>query len=280
VEIVRLRKSSLFLLLLLLWTTFVAAQAPAPPKAYFAYQFTSREEVEEALRTAKIIKAKWLGTGITNPQKLTLDNGKFQFYGVFKTIDERKQGLTKMAAGAEMDFKDSWMFEVAAYELDKLLGLNMVPVTVERMYEGKKGSLQLWIENAMTEKVRKEKNLSATNVADWNHQIFKVRLFDNLIYNIDRNLGNLLITADWKIYMIDHSRSFKNFDVLQHPKDMSGFSRALVEAIRKLDEKTVIEHCGKYLSPNEIRMMLKRRDQIIALCDQLHQEKGEAIFYP
>lgn len=276
----RLRKSSPFLLPLLLCATFIVAQAPVPPKAYFAYQFTSRDEVEQALRSAKIIKAKFLGTGITNPQKLTLDYGKFQFYGVFKTVDERKQGLTKMATGAEMDFKDSWMFEVAAYELDKLLGLNMVPVTVERMYQGKKGSLQLWIENAMTEKIRKEKNLSATNVAEWNHQIFKVRLFDNLIYNIDRNLGNLLITGDWKIYMIDHSRSFKNFSVLQHPKDLGGFSRSLIDAIRKLDEKTVKAHCGKYLSIDEIRMMLKRRDQIITLCDELRKERGEAIFYP
>lgn len=268
-----------FVLLLLLVYAVSFGQTVVTP-SYLHYQFTTVEEIEDALRTAKIVKVKDLGTGITNPQKFTLDNGKFQFAGVFKTIDERKHGLTKLATSVEMDFKDSWMFEVAAYELDKLLGLNMVPVTVERTYNGKKGSLQLWIENCMTERVRKEKNLSATDTVGWNRQIYKVRVFDNLIYNIDRNLGNLLIDANWKIYMIDHSRCFKSMDLLQHPKDLALFSRALMDGLRKLDEKTLQERCGKYLSNIEIKMMLKRRDQILALCDRLHMQKGDSIFYP
>jgi hypothetical protein len=129
----------------------------------------------------------------------------------------------------------------------------------------------------MTEKERLEKNLRATNVRDWNQQILKVRLFDNLIYNIDRNLGNLLITKDWKIFMIDHSRSFKSFDVLQHPKDLNRIATTLVEALRKLDEKALKEHCGKYLSSIEIRMLLKRRDKIVALIDTLMAEQPAAI---
>lgn len=273
------RKIQSFVLLFLLVYVSSFAQTVVTP-SYIHYQFTTLQEIEEALRTAKIVKVKELGTGITNPQKFTLDNGKFQFAGVFKTIDERKRGLTKLAKSVEMDFKDSWMFEIAAYELDKLLGLNMVPVTVERSYNGKKGSLQLWIENAMTERVRKEKNLTATNTVDWNRQIFKVRVFDNLIYNIDRNLGNLLIDANWKIYMIDHSRCFKNMDLLQHPKDLRVFSRSLIDRLRKLDQKTIQEHCGKYLTNMEIKMMLKRRDQILAVCDQLYMAKGDSIYYP
>lgn len=273
------RKLQAFVLFFLLVYVSSFAQTVVTP-SHIHYQFTTLQEIEEALRTAKIVKVKELGTGITNPQKFTLDNGKFQFAGVFKTVDERKRGLTKLANSVEMDFKDSWMFEVAAYELDKLLGLNMVPVTVERSYNGKKGSLQLWIENAMTERVRKEKNLTATNTVDWNRQIFKVRVFDNLIYNIDRNLGNLLIDANWKIYMIDHSRCFKNMDLLQHPKDLRIFSRSLIDGLRKLDEKSIQERCGKYLTNMEIKMMLKRRDQILALCDQLHLAKGDSIYYP
>jgi len=268
----------LFLWLLLISSLSVAQTAIAP--AYPAYQFTSLDEIEHALKTAKIVKAKWLGTGITNPRKLTLDNGKFQFHACFKTVNERKQGLTKLATGHEVDFKDSWMFEVAAYELDKLLNLNMVPVTVERYYDGKRGSLQLWIENAMTERERREKNLEAVNTKDWNQQIFKVRLFDHLIYNIDRNLGNLLITPDWKIYMIDHSRCFKNLEGLQRPKDLSLFSRSLVQAIRKIDEKSIKERCGNYLSTIEIRMILKRRDKIVELSETLMAKESDAVFYP
>jgi hypothetical protein len=278
------RSVSLSVLLLVLLSSFSYAQAPAAPiphiPPYFAYQFRNAKEVEEALRTANIVKVKDLGTGITKPLKFTLDTGKFQFAAVFKTVDERKSGLTKLATSVEMDFKDSWMFEVAAYELDKLLGLNMVPVTVERTYNGKKGSLQLWVEDAITEKARKEKNLQALDVKEWNQQIFKVRVFDNLIYNIDRNLGNLLITSDWKIYMIDHSRCFKNLDILMHAGDMSSFSRSLLDSLKKLDEKNVKEHCGKYLTGIEIKMMLKRRDQILELSKRLKSEKGDTIFYP
>ena len=119
----------------------------------------SFQEIEEALQTAKIVKSKELGTGVTRPLKFTLDNGRFEFHACYKNVDEHRRGLTKMETGVEVDFKDSWMFEVAAYELDKLLGLGMVPATVERDFEGKDGSVQLWIENAMTEKVRKEKHL-------------------------------------------------------------------------------------------------------------------------
>ena len=42
-----------------------------------------------------------------------------------------------------------------------------------------------------------------------------VRLFDQLIYNIDRNLGNLMITNDWTIWAIDHTRAFRTYDDAQ-----------------------------------------------------------------
>ena len=130
-----------------------------------------------------------------------------------------------MQKGNEVDFKDSYLFEIAAYELDKLLGLNMVPPTVERSFNGKKGSVQLWVENCMTEKDRKLKKMEPPDLALWNNQIFQVRLFDNLLYNIDRNLGNLLIDDQWKVYMIDHSRSFKNLSLVKSPEIFQCFQK-------------------------------------------------------
>ena len=146
-------------------------------------------------------------------------------------MNERKFGITSTQKGNEVDFKDSYLFEIAAYELDKLLGLNMVPPTVERSFNGKKGSVQLWVENCMTEKDRKLKKMDPPDLAIWNTQIFQVRLFDNLLYNIDRNLGNLLIDDEWKVYMIDHSRSFKNLSLVKTPGDLSMFSKATMEAL-------------------------------------------------
>jgi hypothetical protein len=256
------------------------SQNPAAPPQSVAQVFASRAEIEEFLLKGRIVKAKGTGLGITNPLKLTLDDGRVQHYAVFKSVDERKPGVTQLSGSTEIDFKDSWMFEVAAYELDKLLGLDMVPVTVERTYRGQRGSLQFWIDNCIMESDRLKRKLNPPDPTSWKQQIFKVRVFDNLVYNIDRNLGNLLITPEWKCYMIDHSRSFKNVDALKSPKDLTYFSRSLVEALRKLDEQTVKASCDKYLTIYEIQTMLRRRDKIVQLYNSLLAEKGESIAYP
>ena len=124
-------------------------QAPAPQPAAPAMlcigKFSSHEEAEEFLRTATIGKGKGIAVGVTGPRKLSLEKDGRQEFAVFKDIEVRKQGITQLPSGPEVDFKDSWKFEVAVYELDKLLNLHMVPVTVERYYSNKKGSLQLWM---------------------------------------------------------------------------------------------------------------------------------------
>ncbi len=249
-------------------------------KPDLAQLYPTLEAKENALRNAKIIKAKKLGTGVTNPLKLTLLDGNTEFNAVFKKVDVRKTGATQLKSGVEMDFKDCWQFDVAAYELDKLLGLNMVPPTVERRYEGEKGMLQWWVPDAMTEGNRKEKGLNPPDPEAWNQYLYKVRLFDNLVYNIDRNLGNLLITPDWKIWMIDHSRCFKNIETLKSKSDLTRFSLSFMDALKRLDESKVKERCGNYLTTFEIRSMLKRRDAIVQLFEKMHNEQGDSILYP
>jgi hypothetical protein len=249
-------------------------------KSQLSELYPTLEAKEHALRTAKIIKSKRLGTGITNPWKLTMQDGDTQFYAVFKDIHVRKPGMTKLKDGMEIDFKDSWQFDVAAYELDKLLGLNMVPVTIERKFERENGAIVWWIENAMTEGQRKEKGLDPPDVDAWNQALYKVRLFDNLVYNIDRNLGNLLITPEWKIWMIDHSRCFKSVENLKAQKDLARFSLSFIQALKKLDEAQVAQHVGKYLTSYEIRSMLKRRDAIVQQFEKVRASVGDSVLFP
>src|SRR6516164_3324645 len=116
--------------------------------------------------------------------------------------------------------------------------------------------------------------MQAPNQISWNQQIAKIRLWDNLIYNTDRNLGNLLITSDWKIRVIDHSRTFRPFEQLKDPKQLTMFSRTMLASIKKLDEPMLKEHLGTYLTPAQIRGILKRRDAIVAIADKLVAEKG------
>ncbi len=241
---------------------------------------SSPEEIEHFLRTARVTKSKLLGTGVTLPHKLTLTDGNVVHNGIFKTIDEHKSGMTQLSSGGEVDFKDSWKYEVAAYEMDKLLGIGMVPVTVEREVEHETGSLQIWIENAMTEADRVKKKLTPPDPETWNNAMFKVRVFDALIYNFDRNLGNLLIGPDWKLYMIDHTRSFKILSELKSPGGLTRFSVSLMEALKKLDKMTVREKCGRYLTGPEIEGMFSRRDKIVQIYTRLVAEKDASITYP
>jgi hypothetical protein len=231
-------------------------------------------DIEQFLLRAKIAGMKDIPEGVTLPKKATLQlDGKTHF-AVWKTIDEGPVSRKELESGVELQFQDSWRTEVAAYELDKLIGLGMVPATVERSYGGKRGSLQYWVDSAMTEQTRLEKKLSPPNRVEWENQVAKIRLFDNLIYNTDRHLDNLLITDDWTIRLIDHSRTFRPFNDLKNPKLMTTFSRTLLAKLETLNEPLLKEHLGKYLSPYQIQGLLKRRDAILALSKQLATQKG------
>ena len=255
-------------------------QAPAAPPPCLG-KFASHGEAESFLTDADIVQSRSIPRGVAAPQKLTLEKDGRQEFAVFKSIDEHRPGITQLPTGPEVDFKDSWKYEVAAYEVDKLLGLNMIPPTVERVHNSRRGSLQLWIDGCMSEAERTAKKLSPPGPMAWRQQIFKARAFDSLIYNIDRvNINNLLITPDWKVILIDHSRSFKNVGDLRFPKDLTFFSKSLMGSLRGLEEKALQEHCGKWLTIYEIRLMLQRRDKILRLYDQAVAENKPGVMYP
>lgn len=243
-------------------------------------QIIQGSDVEQFLTRAKITKTKDLPEGVTLPKKATMELNGTTHFGVFKSIDEGPVSRKELENGVELQFQDSWRTEVAAYELDKLIGLGMVPATVERSFDGKKGSMQYWVDSAMTEQTRLEKKLTPPNRTEWENQVAKIRLFDNLIYNTDRHLDNLLITDDWTIRLIDHSRTFRPFEQLKSPEKLTTFSRSLLASLAKLDEPTLKQHLGKYLSSYQIQGLLKRRDAILALSRKLVAEKGEgAVLY-
>ena len=224
---------------------------------------------------ARVKGMKTLHEGVTLPMKASLEYNGEKHFGVWKTIDEGPVPSKELDRGVEVQFQDSWRTEIAAYELDKLLGFGMVPATVERVIEGKHGSMQFFVDSAMTEADRMKKKINPPNIIDWNQQVAKVRLWDNLIYNTDRNGGNLLVTSDWKIRAIDHSRTFRPFEQLKDPAQLTTFSRTMLAKIEALNEPMLKEHLGKYLTPVQIQGLMKRRAAILALSKKLVAEKGD-----
>jgi hypothetical protein len=234
------------------------------------------EEAEDFLLNAKIVGMKRTDRGITLPHKATLERQLVRHFAIFKTIDVFKRGLTKLASGAvEVDFQDSRKTEVAAYELDKMIGLGMVPATVERWHAGDRGSMQWWIDDSMSESDRLKRNIPPPDIAVWNDHMYTMRLFDNLIFNVDRNASNMLITPDWEVCLIDHSRTFRPSKELWQETTLLRFSRTVLAGIEKLTEDGMKDRLGDYLSIGQIRTVRVRRDLILEKAAARIAEVGE-----
>jgi len=236
------------------------------------------EAAETFLHTANVVKKKGLSVGITHSDQYTLSDGTHTTRAVFKTIDESRPGVTNFQGGGfVVDFADSWKHEVAAYELDKLIGTGLVPPTVERTFGRTTGSLQMWVEKAKTEADRKEQRINPPDVAAWNRQMWEVRLLDQLTFNTDaKNIRNVLFDPTFRVYAVDFSRAFPPYPDLRSPKELERFSREVLERLKALDKPTLEQKLGRWLNGRQIDTMLKRRDKILALAAQLVAEKGEA----
>jgi hypothetical protein len=178
--------------------------------------------------------------------------------------------------GMELNFRDSWKFDVAGYKLDRLLGLNLVPVSVERKHRGSSACFTWWVDDVlMLELDRIKKKLQPPDVQSWNEQMEIVRVFDQLIFNTDRNLGNLVIDKKWRIWMIDHSRAFRISHDIREPKNLTRCDRALLEKMRGLTEAQLTGAMGEYVTKPEVQGILARRDKIV----KHFEEKGNSFLY-
>jgi len=244
------------------------AAAPVPPPssasgAPSTAPALSLDEQERFLLEAKVIRARAINIGVTGTTRLTLTDGRLTHDGQFQPIDETKQRF-ESTRGTEFNFRDCWCYNVAAYRLARLLDLDMIPPSVERTYNRQKGSFTWWVDDVLMDEAARVKKKIATPDADrWNQQMWHVRVFDQLIYNVDRNLGNLVIDSDWRIWMIDHTRAFRLFDTLKAVGNLVRADRQFLERLKALDRARVVEATKNYLTPFEINALLKRRDLIV-----------------
>jgi hypothetical protein len=239
------------------------------------------QAAEDFLTKAKIVSTLPFGSGITRPLRVTLELDGVTHQAIFKSIDVHKPGVTTMPDGtSEIDFQDSWQTEIAAYIVDRIIGLELVPATVKRKIDARDGSLQWFVESMMPEAERLEKKLTAPDAEAWSQQIFKTRLFDQLIANVDRHLNNILVTKEYNLRLVDHSRAFRINKALRDPNSLERFSRSLLEGIKKLEKKDLQKRVGAYLTSGQIERMLNRRDAILELAAKRVKEKGEeAVLY-
>ena len=131
------------------------AQPPVPPPPPLVEGLPlAGEEAEAFLRTARVLDRTPIGKGITRPDR---DDADRRHADAAAGSGRRSTNAGwacrgSRAAGYEFDFRDSWKSEVAAYELDKLLGLR--PRAADRRAPRRRAApapLQMWVEAAMTE---------------------------------------------------------------------------------------------------------------------------------
>jgi len=247
-------------------------------------QFTA-EEIAERGKWAKFLDEAEIvdfyqmkgPEAVTEPWVLTLEKD-----GV------KRRALWKDALGRQKGFLENWKWEIAAFRIDKLLGLEMVPPTIEKRFREERGSCQLWIENSMTleEKERKEIKTPSFKIFYWNRALYKQRTWDNLIANDDRHQGQFLITSDFRILLCDHSRSFRTekkqtetliFDenYKEGPRLMKELPRSLYQNIKSLTFDKIKDAVEDYLTDKEIEAVLKRKDLIVDWIEKRIEEVGE-----
>ena len=243
---------------LLVITPVLALHAAGPAKWTIADQ-------ERFLRTARILSVEYAGKGINDSKKAVLTDGRRKHLAHIQFIDIYKAVFKGQDGSEEQDFKDTWKFNVAAYRLARLLGLaEMVPPSVQRTVDGKPASVTWWLDGIlMDEKERLAKEIRPPDVPAWNAQMDSIRVFDQLIYNMDRSQENLLIGKDWKAYMIDHTRAFRKWPKLRDPKAITQCSPQLFKTLKALTREGVARELAPYLTDEEIDGLMARRDLIV-----------------
>lgn len=270
---------------LLLIALLISPPAFAQPATAAASPALTSGEIRDFLLTAKITRSRDISKGVTAPKRLTLTNGQMTHDAAFQAVDERQTvaNLTGggRAAMTELNFVDAYRYNLAAYSLSQLLGLDyMMPVHVERRYGGKIGSLSWWVDTLMDEGERLKKKVEPPNSTDWNHQMYRMRVFAALTRDTDRNTGNVLITPEWKVMMIDFTRAFRLQTDLLYAKDLARIDRALLPRLEALTRDAVKLAVAEQLTGPEIDAVMKRRDAIVAHFKKLIADLGEkAVLY-
>jgi hypothetical protein len=233
-------------------------------------------EIERFLKSGKVVSSSLIGHGVTKASRATLSLDGRVHNAQIQTISQQLNDLYD-PDGKPVSWRDDYKHNIAAYKLDRLLGLNMVPPSVERLVGKQKGAFTWWMDDiAMMESDRERKNVDPPNADAWQKQLSVATTFDQLIYNVDRNTGNLLITKDWTLILIDHTRAFAPNPRLMDRPHFDRCSGPLLKRLRGLDNATLTATVTPYLSPQQIAGILTRRDLIVKHFDKLIAEKGEA----
>jgi hypothetical protein len=271
---VRLRSRVLGAILLAgLAPTLFAQGAPAPAPS----SALSPEAMEAFLLKARVSNMRDAGSGVTNSRRATLSDGQLTHDVHIQTVDVAQQ-VFEAGRNTELNFKDTYRYNIAGYRVAKLVGLTTVPMSVERVIEGKVAAVTWWVDGVqMDEKERTKTKSQGPDPLRTSKQIQVMRIWDELIQNRDRNQGNILWTHDWTLWLIDHTRAFRLNTNLLKPEQLSRCDRGFLERLRTLTPEALAQAVGNSLTKQEQEALLARRDKIIKHYEERIARLGEPV---
>jgi hypothetical protein len=266
----RRRSRVLGVILLAGLTPAVFAQSASAPSL-------SPEQMETFLLKARITKERDAGSGVTNSRRATLSDGQITHDAHIQTVDIAQQ-VFQAGRNTEVNFKDTYRYNIAGYRVARLIGLTTVPMSVERTVDGKVAAVTWWVDDVKMDEAERMKTKSlGPDPLRTTKQIQIMRVWDELIQNRDRNQGNILWTSDWTMWLIDHTRAFRLGSSLLKPENLSRCDRGLLERLRAITPESLAEAVGNSLTKQEQEALLARRDRIIKHYDDRIARLGEPV---
>ena len=249
---------------------------PAPAHAQDPAPALSAAEMEAFLLEAELTDVRDAGAGVTGSQRATASDGRLTHDVHIQSVDISRSRFVARGARVELNFRDSYLYNIAAYRLAVLLGIDNVPMSVLRRVGGRPAAVTWWVDDvAMTEGERVDQRAMGPDPARTSRQFYTQYVFDELIQNRDRNQGNTLWTTDWKMWLIDHTRAFRQDVELTSPERLLRIDRALLDNLRNLTPDALDAALGDVLSRGERSSVMRRRDLLLQHFDDRIARFGE-----
>ena len=220
--------------------------------------FESDEAIVDFLITSDIIERTRIDEGINRTWKLLMEKDGVRAHAIFREVDIIEEN--KRVSPIFFPLGDSYIFDCAAYEMAVLLGMDNVPPAVLRGVARTPGCVQLWVEGA--HRVGGT-DFRPPNTQDWVRQLWTMSLFDALIYNVDRNTGNLMVDDHYKLWLIDHGRGFQRKSDPFNIDKVEMVDRRIWERLRELDEATISAAMGDYLDSEQVVSLMARHRKLV-----------------
>jgi hypothetical protein len=219
------------------------------------FQFSRVEDILMFLENARIISVQPdENAGRTEPWMVVLGDGKTQHKAIFKHIDRTRPH----------PLPDSYQYELSAYKLHRMLGLNFIPPTVPRTLNGHPGALQLWVEDCvpLEEAIKDEGiKIDLPSIKDCLQDIF---IFDALTFCGCRQTGDVLYQrSSGHLCRVDYSEAFVPKRELPSECEIQGCSQVFLEKLKSVEDEVIRRELKSYLNEEEIKTLLLRRHLIL-----------------